>query len=172
MPRAIFSSSSDLLIQAAHIPGGYGSWCSRLSSRRPCQRYRRGGPYSVVQHARDAAGNPSWGPATHWQGIHWQGMPGGTGQVSSCGRPAELQEGPAERQPVTSRPCREARDRWLPAACQCTRREGRLSSLNVRLQGMTGAIRRAEDIVRGTPGAYMLQQFDNPANPEVHYKST
>jgi cysteine synthase A len=37
---------------------------------------------------------------------------------------------------------------------------------------MTGAIRHAEQLVQSTPGAYMLQQFDNPANPEVHYRTT
>ena len=41
-----------------------------------------------------------------------------------------------------------------------------------RPQGMTGAIRKAEQMVATMPNSYMLQQFDNPANPEAHYKST
>ena len=37
---------------------------------------------------------------------------------------------------------------------------------------MTGAIRKADEIVASTDGAFMLQQFQNPANPEIHYTST
>jgi cysteine synthase len=39
-------------------------------------------------------------------------------------------------------------------------------------QGMRGAIARAEEIVRTFPDALILQQFDNPANPEIHRGTT
>ncbi len=39
-------------------------------------------------------------------------------------------------------------------------------------EGMAGAIARAEQIVAATAGALMLQQFRNPANPEVHRRTT
>ena len=39
-------------------------------------------------------------------------------------------------------------------------------------EGMLGAVKRAEAIVKETPGAFMPQQFRNPANPEVHRRTT
>ena len=39
-------------------------------------------------------------------------------------------------------------------------------------EGMKGAIARAEAIVKETPGAWMPQQFNNPANPAIHTKTT
>jgi cysteine synthase A len=39
-------------------------------------------------------------------------------------------------------------------------------------EGMPGAVKRAEEIVKTTPHAFMPQQFNNPANPEIHRKST
>ena len=39
-------------------------------------------------------------------------------------------------------------------------------------QGMTGAVNRAREISAETPGAYMPDQFGNPANPEIHRRTT
>ena len=39
-------------------------------------------------------------------------------------------------------------------------------------QGMKGAIAEAERLVRETPGAFMPDQFSNPANPEAHRRTT
>ena len=44
--------------------------------------------------------------------------------------------------------------------------------LTPREKGMKGAIARAQEIIDSTPGAWMPQQFENPANVEVHARHT
>ncbi|HEV8586904.1 MAG TPA: cysteine synthase A [Methylomirabilota bacterium] len=44
--------------------------------------------------------------------------------------------------------------------------------LTPAIEGMTGAVFAAEELVREHPGYYMPQQFQNPANPAVHRRTT
>ena len=56
--------------------------------------------------------------------------------------------------------------------CKMLRLLGAVTVLTPAAQGMAGAIARANEIVAHSPDALMLQQFDNPANPEAHRATT
>ena len=49
---------------------------------------------------------------------------------------------------------------------------GATFDLTPREKGMKGAIARAEELLASTPGSWMPQQFENPANVEVHVRTT
>src|SRR4029078_12545311 len=44
--------------------------------------------------------------------------------------------------------------------------------LTPKEKGMSGAVARAQELVDQTPGSWMPQQFDNPANVEIHRRTT
>lgn len=65
----------------------------------------------------------------------------------------------------------------MPETMSCERRAmlrayGAELHLTPGIEGMSGAIRQAQKIVDTTPGAYMLQQFRNPANAKIHRDTT
>lgn len=65
----------------------------------------------------------------------------------------------------------------MPESMSIERRK-MLALLGARLEltdaalGMKGAIARAEELLREIPGSIMPQQFENPANPDIHEKTT
>jgi cysteine synthase A len=65
----------------------------------------------------------------------------------------------------------------MPETASLERRKV-LAALGARIvltpaaRGMTGAIQEAEGILQSKPAAYMPQQFRNPANPEIHFRTT
>lgn len=65
----------------------------------------------------------------------------------------------------------------MPESMSIERRK-MLSFLGAELEltpapkGMNGAIDRAKEIVDTTPDTYMIKQFDNPANPDIHARTT
>ncbi|MEB3885057.1 cysteine synthase A [Lyngbya sp. CCY1209] len=65
----------------------------------------------------------------------------------------------------------------MPDTMSCERRAmlrayGAQLELTPGVEGMGGCIRRAREIADTLPDAYMLQQFQNPANPEMHRRTT
>ncbi|KAJ0013656.1 hypothetical protein Pint_20570 [Pistacia integerrima] len=65
----------------------------------------------------------------------------------------------------------------LPSECSIERKivlrafGAELCLFDVSL-GLDGILKKAEEIVNNTPNGYMLKQFANPANPEIHYETT
>ena len=55
---------------------------------------------------------------------------------------------------------------------QILRNYGARVVLTPAAEGMRGAVTRAEAIAQDTPGAFVPQQFKNPANPEMHRRTT
>src|SRR5271167_114913 len=68
---------------------------------------------------------------------------------------------------VVTMPETMSRERW-----RLLRAFGAEVILTPGEKGMSGAIARAEELVRTTPNSFMPQQFKNPANPEIHRKTT
>jgi cysteine synthase len=65
----------------------------------------------------------------------------------------------------------------MPASMTIERRKilqifGAQIVLTPATEGMTGAVKKANELLAETPGAFMLQQFKNQANPQIHRDTT
>lgn len=59
-----------------------------------------------------------------------------------------------------------------PERYRLLRRYGAEVILTPAIEGMSGAVRVAQELVRQNPDYFMPQQFNNPANPEIHRRTT
>jgi len=59
-----------------------------------------------------------------------------------------------------------------PERCALLKRYGAEVVLTPAIEGMTGAVFAAQELVRKNPAYFMPQQFENPANPDAHRRTT
>jgi cysteine synthase A len=59
-----------------------------------------------------------------------------------------------------------------PERCALLKRYGAEVVLTPAIEGMTGAVFAAQELVRTNPAYFMPQQFENPANPDAHRRTT